>query len=156
MALFTVNLARIGFSVRSYRTSGKGRKVNPTATFNKPRTSVVAVLAALAMVTCALQFGIPPKADADLSPDGVYGFCGNYLVHGNEACFGPASEFYQVFGYGDQHSVCVLVGGIPSTERCSSGPGAGVYSGEVSSGGTPVIRGNAEGDTNVHGDILTH
>lgn len=130
--------------------------MNLPAVLKRSRMGVAAATAALALLTCAFQLGNATKADADLSPDGVYGFCGNVLVHGHEACFGPASEFYQVFGYGDQHSVCVMVGGIPSTQRCSSGPGAGVYSGEVSSGGTPVIAGNAEGDTNVHGDILTH
>lgn len=65
---------------------------------------------------------------------------------------------YQTYGWGDQHSVCVDIRPWSGVRRCSSGPGAGVYSGEIPGGygGTAWIENNAAGSNYVHGIYLTH
>jgi hypothetical protein len=114
----------------------------------------LAAVTSLAGMMCviAMLFGGVPKANAE-----VYGFCENVLLGQNGYCGGPATGMYQDYGWGDQHSVCVDIRPWPGVRRCSSGAGAGVYSGEISkgTGGTPWIENNAPGENYVHGIYLT-
>jgi len=58
----------------------------------------------------------------------------------------------QVYGWGDQHSVCVGVQNFPSLRRCSSGAGAGVYSPTFETfTWYPTIDNNAGSSNTVHG-----
>lgn len=67
-------------------------------------------------------------------------------------CQGTPRALNQVYGWGDQHSVCVGVAGLSSTWRCSAGPGAGVYSAQIGTGTfTPGIQNNAAGANTGHG-----
>lgn len=129
---------------------------------SRSTTAVVAVFAAILAVFAALQLTQVNQAQANtLSPDAVHGFCENVQLGGNGYCAGPTTGMYQTYGWGDQHSVCVDIRPWSGVRRCSSGPGAGVYSGEIppseigENTGTAWIENNAAGANYVHGVWLT-
>lgn len=71
-------------------------------------------------------------------------------------CHGSLRYLHQVYGWGDQHSVCVSIAPFSWSQRCSSGPGAGVYSPKVSfSAYVPTISNNAPGWNTAHGISFT-
>jgi hypothetical protein len=105
----------------------------------------------LALLVLALgQASRPAAADASVS-----NYCNPVTVGSWEGCNGSPRAFNQVYGWGDQHSVCVGIAGAAWSFRCSGGPGAGVYS-EVFGYGTyyPGIRNNAAGSNTLHGVSL--
>jgi hypothetical protein len=110
--------------------------------------------AAFALLLCAVaaQLGHATTADA-----AVYGFCENVQLGQNGYCAGSTTGLYQDYGWGDQHSVCIDIRPWPNVRRCSSGPGAGVYSGEIppNNAGLPWIENNAAGSNYVHGVYFT-
>lgn len=88
-------------------------------------------------------------------------YCSNVLLQGNNTgggfiCEGNVRVMHAVYGWGDQHSVCVW--GPPGIKaRCSAGPEEGVYdplpesSEFVNISGHPGISNNAHGTNRVHG-----
>ncbi len=78
-------------------------------------------------------------------------YCGNQTLAGYESCWGAQRTLYAVYGWGDQHSVCVGTSAYTNTV-CSSGAGAGAY---APVGTTdylwPWIQNNAGGSNRVHG-----
>jgi hypothetical protein len=112
-------------------------------------TSIVGLLCVIAIL-----LGGAPKADA-----AVYGFCENVHVGGYGTCqmtVPSANGTYQDYGWGDLHSVCVLLGPFGDTQRCSGGPGQGVYSGTLPYGSYyPAVTNNAAGDNYLHGVYFT-
>jgi hypothetical protein len=115
------------------------------------RLGAVAAVASSMCVLAVLLFGAPKAGAA------VYGFCENVHVGG----YGPCQEVtarrtYQDYGWGDLHSVCVSLPPQSGTERCSGGPGAGVYSGTIEYNYVfPLIKNNAAGDNYLHGVYFT-
>lgn len=114
------------------------------------RSAIGSGLAALALMVAVL--GSPAAAQAETSP-----YCGGWLGAGG-ICAGGARTLYQLYGTGEQHSVCIYasdngygqgnIGGV----NCSSGPGAGVYNSGMGTGHYfPVIYNNAVGNNLVHG-----
>jgi hypothetical protein len=85
-------------------------------------------------------------------------FCNPVTLGGWAGCNSSApSNINQVFGWGDQHSVCVGIPGLEyAVKRCSSGPGAGVYSGQLNEAITAYahIENHAAGSNTVHGIAL--
>lgn len=82
-------------------------------------------------------------------------FCNPKTLSGYQSCHGEARYLNQVYGWGDQHSVCVELYPTSSSRRCSSGPGAGVYTpalGRVAA--IPTVANNAAGTNTVHGIAL--
>jgi hypothetical protein len=114
-------------------------------------------LVALAIVVAVLvgQAGHAPPAKA-----AAVGFCGGVVLGQWGNCStGGSVRTYQDYGWGDQHSVCVLLAPYNAqTTACSGGPGQGVYSGqlppEVGENATPFIANNAPGANTVHGVYL--
>jgi hypothetical protein len=116
----------------------------------------IASITSLAGLLCvaAMLFGSTPKADA-----AVYGFCENVHVGGTGYCqmtVPSVNGTYQDYGWGDLHSVCVSLAPLSWSQRCSGGPGQGVYSGTVPYGSYyPTVTNNAEGDNYLHGVYFT-
>lgn len=117
--------------------------------FRQPR-----ILLALAGSVAALCLGLvgPKSAEASWS-----NFCNPITVGGWQGCNGSARYMHQVYGWGDQHSVCVGAAGLEDTvRRCSSGPGAGVYTpifGPLT--WYPHIDNHAAGTNTLHGITFT-
>jgi hypothetical protein len=107
--------------------------------------------AACAVLAMAFAIATPGQAAASSST-----YCGNQTLSNYGWCNGADRTLYQVYGWGDSHSVCVFVrwpgqNGGPGG-ACSSGPGAGVYSPVYNTQvWTPAISDNAAGSTVVHG-----
>lgn len=118
------------------------------------RQTVIVLAAAACALACLFSYQLSSPSEADA---GAYGFCENAVLSPYQGCAGPATTMYQVYGYGDNASVCVLSSAAPSTERCSGGPNQGVYSAtfefEV---GAAYIRNHAGVSNRVHGVYLTH
>lgn len=109
-------------------------------------------VAALGLVVAlAFAVALPSAADASTST-----YCGGWKSPWQE-CGGTSRPLYQTYGWGDQASVCVGIGGWTGLS-CSSGAGAGVYSGELISNvnSYPYIKNNSGGNNFVHGVALTH
>jgi hypothetical protein len=117
--------------------------------FRQPR-----VLLALVGSCAALCLGLigPANANAASTP-----FCNPVTVGAYVGCNGPLIYLNQVYGWGDQHSVCVGIAGLEfAVKRCSSGPGAGVYSGTAGAMQyTPHIENHAAGTNTLHGVALS-
>jgi hypothetical protein len=110
------------------------------------------ILLALLGSCAALCLGLMGPAYAKASTDP---YCNPVTLGGYGYCNGTPRNMYQAYGWGDQHSVCVGAGG-QSTIRCSSGPGAGVYSATIPWGlYVPTITNNAGGTNTVHGITLS-
>ena len=86
-------------------------------------------------------------------------YCESRNLGDHVTCVGVQRLFFAVFGWGDQHSVCVgaatVNGLIGAGIRCSGGPGEGVYD-PVAPESEPInfnpgIRNNAAGANVVHG-----
>lgn len=111
------------------------------------------ILLALLGSCAALCLGLmgPAHANAAVTP-----FCNPANLGGWGECVGTTQYLNQVYGWGDQHSVCVEAYPYNSSRRCSSGPGAGVYTPFL---GTivaqPRILNNAAGANTVHGVALS-
>jgi hypothetical protein len=110
------------------------------------------ILLALLGTVAALCLGLlgPKSAQAEWA-----NFCNPKALSGYGECVGTGQYLNQVYGWGDQHSVCVEAYPNNSSRRCSSGPGAGVYTpalGKVAA--IPRILNNAAGTNTVHGIVL--
>jgi hypothetical protein len=82
---------------------------------------------------------------------GTSGYCGNVTLGGYGGCTGSFRSLYAVFGWGDQHSVCVRTVQVGVT-TCSGGAGQGTYDNfGFTFGGEPQIFNNAAGNNTVHG-----
>jgi hypothetical protein len=82
-------------------------------------------------------------------------FCNPKTLSGYGECVGTLQRLNQVYGWGDQHSVCVEAYSYFSSRRCSSGPGAGVYTPTMGNAvAQPRILNNAAGTNTVHGVVL--
>jgi hypothetical protein len=106
---------------------------------------------ALIVGAAAMSLGLlgPTLAQA-----GVGNFCNPTTLTGFQWCQGPGQVLTQVYGWGDQHSVCVKING--GEKRCSGGPGAGVYSPAYPPlYAFPLIQNNAAGNNTVHGVVFT-
>lgn len=116
--------------------------------FRQPRI-LLALLCSVAAI-CLGMIG-PKGAEASWS-----GYCTVTLNNRYDYCNGSLRDLHQVYGWGDQHSVCVSIVPYSWTERCSSGPGAGVYSPTVTyMQYVPRISNNAAGSNLVHGISFT-
>lgn len=86
---------------------------------------------------------------------GVSSYCGNQTLGAWGWCSGSPRTLYRVYGWGDQHSVCVSISGAPGTGwgyTCSSGPGVGVYGPSYEPAYLyPDISNNSAGTNTVHG-----
>jgi len=107
----------------------------------------MALAAAIAMMALSLIVGLG-HAKASWSA-----YCNPVTLGSFGVCTDSPRFQNQLYGWGDQHSVCVQVANFqPQTRRCSSGPGAGVYT-PVFEPWTwyPQIVNNAAGTNTVHG-----
>lgn len=111
---------------------------------------VIALVASLAsLVLCMAGPGTASASWAN--------YCNPVTLGGWQGCNGTVRTLNQTYGWGDQHSVCVGIAGLEfAVKRCSSGPGAGVYSGKTNEaiGATPHIENHAAGTNTVHGVSL--
>lgn len=82
-------------------------------------------------------------------------YCNPVTLGSNGECATSPHVMNQLYGWGDQHSVCVGWQYNGAVTRCSSGPGAGVYT-PVFETFTwyPMIRNNSAGTNTVHGVVL--
>lgn len=109
-------------------------------------------LAALgATIALVAAIAIPATANASTS-----NYCGGWKGPRQE-CFGEARSVYQTYGWGDQASVCVGIGGWTGVS-CSSGAGSGVYSGQMPSNvySWLYLSNNSNINNYTHGVALTH
>ncbi len=117
------------------------------------------VLLALGAAVLAMCLGIFAASPANSQAFTTTTYCEGQALPGWIACYGAPRSLYAVYGWGDQHSVCVYgsrVGGAPVVQACSGGPGQGVYAAQGTSEVlTPVIRNNAGGGNIVHGRAYT-
>jgi hypothetical protein len=116
------------------------------------RTSRIFLALLFSVAALCASVLAPKPAEASWS-----NYCNPKTVSGWQACNGSPRYTHQVYGWGDQHSVCVWVAAaVNSTKRCSSGPGAGVYSPVFSEFLTyPYISNNAAGTNTLHGISFT-
>lgn len=121
-----------------------------TAVLSRKLKAPLLLAASLLVLILGLISG-PASAQASTS-----NYCGGWLSAG-KICEGSARYLYQTYGWGDQGSVCVSVV-LYMGPTCSSGAGAGVYSGQIGSNvwATPWIQNNSGGSNFVHGVALTH
>jgi hypothetical protein len=87
----------------------------------------IAVAGALLALGLSLSMSSPATANAAITP-----YCNNITLGGWQECGGAARTHYALYGWGDQHSVCVfgstsITGGAATSSACSGGPGQGVY-----------------------------
>jgi hypothetical protein len=115
------------------------------------RRSATLVAAGLAVLVAALAIQLSHASQAEA---GTVGFCENVNLGGYQFCStGYVVNTYQDYGWGDNHSVCVSLGGRTWTTACSGGPGQGVYSGALTEApflAEPFITNNAAGANRVH------
>lgn len=110
------------------------------------------LLIALAGCLASMAFGLLLTSTAQANWGN---FCDAVNLAGYAECRGPVVHMNQAYAWGDQHSVCVGNVPLPSSYRCSSGPGSGVYSSKVEySQWQPTIKNNAAGTNKVHGIYL--
>lgn len=108
--------------------------------------------AALAGVAASGLLALALAGNADANSWSPY--CNNQkLEPGAQECIGEPRTLHAVWGYGDQHSVCVS--SKVNEAMCSSGPGVAVYNPNPEQWywiyGNPAIRNNAAGWNIVHG-----
>lgn len=109
---------------------------------------LLALLGTLATLCLGLLSAKPAEAN-------WANFCNPQTLGAWQACHGTGQYLNQVYGWGDQHSVCVEAYPTSSSRRCSSGPGAGVYTPALGSvAAIPTIANNAAGTNTVHGIVL--
>jgi len=115
----------------------------------KAKATFVLMVSVLAL-SIALLSG-PASAQASTS-----NYCTGWQSSGG-SCEGAGRYMYQVYGLGDQGSVCVAMA-FYTGWSCSSGAGSGVYSGETfkNVATSPLIKNNFGGNNFVHGVALTH
>lgn len=119
-----------------------------TSLIRSPRI-LLALLATIVMMAFSLAAG-SGKAEAAWQA-----FCNPAALPGNGHCVGSPFKMNQVYGWGDHHSVCVQLSNFNTTRRCSSGPGAGVYTPVFETiTWYPTISNNAAGANTVHGIAL--
>ena len=120
------------------------------AVLSRKTKATLVLMASVLALTMGLLSG-PASAQASTS-----NYCTGWLG-GGSICEGAPRQLYQTYGWGDQGSVCVSVV-LWMGPTCSSGAGAGVYSGQISSNvyATPWIKNNIGGSNFVHGVVLTH
>jgi len=109
-------------------------------------------LAALfSLMALAVAIAMPAAANASTS-----NYCGGWKSPHQE-CSGEARWVYQTYGWGDQASVCVGIGGWTGVS-CSSGAGSGVYSGQMASNvySWLYLSNNSNVNNYTHGVALTH
>jgi hypothetical protein len=112
---------------------------------NKTLLQIPVLLALVAALALGISAGSPARADASLSE-----YCPNVTLNGFETCNAAPRTLYAVFGWGDQHAVCVgaLQGGGVA---CSSNPGEGAYAPTTTAYTYPWISNRAAGSNRVHG-----
>jgi len=118
------------------------------------------IIAAIALLGSAAALwsaaAAPPSAEAST----LVAYCNNQKLAGTSEggqswCQGSVRQLHYVYGWGDQHSVCVSATAL--APACSSGPGAGVYDvypeieGKYYWASYPFISNNAPGWNVVHG-----
>lgn len=111
------------------------------------------ILLALLGSMAALCLGLagPKSAEASWS-----NYCNPVTLAGNKSCVGTPRAFHQLYGWGDQHSVCVGIAWLQWSIKCSSGPGAGVYTEKFAYNTYyPGIINNSAGTNTVHGISFT-
>lgn len=115
------------------------------------RPKVILALGAAVIAMCmGLVAASPPESQAFTTT--VY--CEGRVLGGEQSCWGAERSMYAVFGWGDQHSVCV--GWSVVTGPCSGGPGQGVYDAfGTTHYAAPRISNNAPGTNTVHGRAYT-
>lgn len=92
------------------------------------------------------------SARASTSP-----YCNNETLAGYALCTGEPRWLNQLYGWGDQHAICLWVAGAPGAvgakAGCSGGPGEGVYSPQWPEyiHVYPQITNSAAGANRVHG-----
>jgi hypothetical protein len=116
----------------------------------KPRT-ILASIGIIAALCLAVLLGSPGTASASESP-----YCGNQTLGAWGICTGGQRTVNALYGWGDQHSVCVLYGATEGpggfSQACSGGGGQGVYDPLGSTGYLyPKISNNSGGANTVHG-----
>lgn len=126
-------------------THPKEIDVAPTVRIRRSKTigTLSGVLVALCMTWLLAS---PSNASAGTSP-----YCNNQTLGSYAVCVGAQRSLYAVYGWGENHTVCVSSVEVGSF-ACSPQPGAGAY---VNFGftfwGTPRIENNAVGNNVVHG-----
>jgi hypothetical protein len=112
------------------------------------------LMLALAATIAMLALGL--IAGQEQAKAGWSNYCNGVTLGGGQGCTDFARYMNQVYGWGDQRSVCVGISGAQWSWRCSSGPGAGVYSPTFGPGTFyPGISNNAAGANTVHGVALS-
>lgn len=127
-----------------------------TEAIGRRPSSLLALGGVLVALLLAVGLGSAVSAEASTSP-----YCNNQTLGsvGTPAgwCTGASRNLYAVYGWGDNHSVCVGFSVSPEAtsmmkKMCSGGPGSGVYNPWGSTFGLyPVIANNAAGSNLVHG-----
>lgn len=106
------------------------------------------VLAAAGVLLCLiLSLGSPSRAKAEtLSP-----YCNNQVFGPSQTCYGAARTLYAVYGWGDQHAVCVGTSANTNV-ACSGGAGQGAYAPVgFTAFLTPWIQNRGGGNNTLHG-----
>jgi opacity protein-like surface antigen len=119
-----------------------------TVALGRMKSWLAAACAAAVMVAAV---ALPASAEASTS-NYCTGWQGGYGT-----CTGGGRYMYQAYGWGDQGAVCVAMANYTGWS-CSSGAGAGVYSGQMFQNVVtgPMIHNNISGNNFVHGVALTH
>ena len=132
-----------------------------TACSRKIRQSLI-LLGSMLALTLGLILG---PASAQASIDSMSGpasvqstseYCGGWQGP-YTGCNGAARSQYQVYGWGDQGTVCVGIVSVTGLS-CSSGAGSGVYSAAYFENvySTPYIENRSGGNNFVHGISLAY
>jgi hypothetical protein len=121
-------------------------------TFHRPK-AIIALGGVVLAVCLMFLLGSPPGVKAN-----TY-YCNNQTLGSYGRCDGAPRWLYATYGWGDQHSVCVLAttypgGGAYGGYTCSGGPGQGTLT-YVTDGTAfylyPAIANHAAGSNTVHG-----
>lgn len=108
------------------------------------------VLGMLSLLGALVLFSnAPQKAEALVTP-----YCNNQTLGAKQYCDGKPRTLTRVYGWGDQHPVCVLAWGA-SGMVCSNKAGTGVYSPVWPAGWyTPSIMNGGLSNNVVHGAAI--
>ena len=126
-------------SKRSHMTELPTEQARPSAKGVIPLAILGAIIATVMLLS------LPSTAGAATSP-----YCNNVTLGGYAECNGAARGLNGVYGWGDQHSVCVRAA-ANAWWSCSGGPSQGVYQGSGCYYQYPYISNNAWGANTVHG-----
>lgn len=112
------------------------------------RPKAMLALGGIVLALCiSLLLSSAPGAQA-----GTSSYCSNQTLGSHARCGGAGRTLYALYGWGDQHSVCVGVYELPGHYTCSGGAGQGTYNDlGTTAWFTPWIQNNAEGNNTVHG-----